>query len=234
MSPYKRCLLFGLFGTLAFMPFASAQTVNVKKETVRVKGENSEGQATELEGAEQEVTTALVRYLKSLGKVKQSDGMLILTEATVNGNTYKNAVYAIVRPKGVATQAWLGIKKDEWSDEEAVKINGELEKVLYDFGVKYYRDKIQGQIDESMRALSAVEKQQQRFTNEGRNLLTRLEDNRREKVQLEKSLENNKVEHETLLQRIEKNKKDQDSIAVATEQVKKVVEMHRERQRKVN
>jgi hypothetical protein len=51
---------------------------------------------------------------------------------------------------------------------------------------------------------------------------------------LEKSLENNKTENQELLKRIEQNKKAQDSVAVAAEQIKKVVEMHKERQRKVN
>jgi hypothetical protein len=47
-------------------------------------------------------------------------------------------------------------------------------------------------------------------------------------------LENNKLEYESLLLKIEQNKKAQDSVAVAREQVKKVVEIHREKQRKVN
>ena len=106
--------------------------------------------------------------------------------------------------------------------------------MIHDFGVSFHRDKIQKQVDESVRASEAVEKQQQRLNNQNRDLSTKIEDNKREKIQLEKSFEKNKLEFETLSKRLEKNKKDQDSVAVAGEQIKKVIELHKERQRKVN
>ena len=86
----------------------------------------------------------------------------------------------------------------------------------------------------SLRASQAVEKQQQKLVNENKSLNTKLEDNKREKIQLEKSMQENVVENGTLLKKIEKNKHDQDSVATAGEQIKKVVEMHKENQRKVN
>jgi hypothetical protein len=70
--------------------------------------------------------------------------------------------------------------------------------------------------------------------NEKKTLLTKVEDNKLEKIQLEKALANNKLENELLLKKIEKNKLDQDSVALAGEQIKKVTELHKERQRKVN
>jgi hypothetical protein len=79
-----------------------------------------------------------------------------------------------------------------------------------------------------------VEKQQQRLTTENKNLGLKLENNQKEKLQLEKSLETNKLENQNLLLKIEQNKKSQDSVAVAAEQIKKVVEMHQERQKKIN
>jgi hypothetical protein len=89
-------------------------------------------------------------------------------------------------------------------------------------------------VDESLKALQAVERQQQRLTTENRNLTIRLENNEKEKVQLEKSLEVNKLEHLSLLTKIDQNKKSQDSVAVAAEQIKKVIELHKEKQKKVN
>jgi hypothetical protein len=130
-------------------------------------------------------------------------------------------------------QAWIG-SKSPGQDADASNINAALEKLIADFGVKYYRDKIQVQIDETNRAYQAVEKQKQRLVNENKTLLTKVEDNKREKIQLEKALENNKLENETLLKRIEKNKLDQDSVALAGEQIKKVAEIYKEKQRKVN
>lgn len=210
-----------------------AQTVKVKKESARIKGENTEGVAVDLKAAGEEISGSLLKYLKSLGKVKQNEGVFVLTDAMIYGNPYAGPVYAVVKNNDSDGQAWLGIIGSEWSSGNIEKINAELEKLVYDFGVKFYRDKIQTQIDESTRALLAVEKQQQRFSNENKNLNVKLEGNKQEKIRLEKSIVENKTEYESLLRKIEKNKKDQDSIVMVAEQVKKVVEMHKDRQRSV-
>jgi hypothetical protein len=211
----------------------SAQTVKVKKEKAHVKGEHLEGFEVELEASLTELNTYYIKFLRSIGKLKQSDG-LVVNEPNVNGLAYSQPLFASVKSNGTKSTAWIGINSKTWNKADAEKINKELEKIMYDFGVKFYRDRIQGQVDESLRAVQAVEKQQQRLVNENKNLNTKLEDNKREKLQLEKSLENNKLEYESLLLKIEQNKKAQDSVAVAREQVKKVVEIHREKQRKVN
>lgn len=232
MTPVKKFALTYILLLSISMP-AWSQTVKIKKEESRVKGENISGYAVDLDGKAEDVSASFTKYLKSLGKARQNDGAIVLTESTINGTGYKNPVYGITKEKGSSSQAWLGVKKGEWADGTD-NINKDLEKLIYDFGVKFYRDKIQVQIDESIRALNAVEKQQQRLTTQSRDLNMKFEDNKREKIQLEKSLENNKLEYETLLKKIEKNKHDQDSMVVANEQVKKVVEMHKEKQKKVN
>ena len=85
-----------------------------------------------------------------------------------------------------------------------------------------------------MRALQAVERQQQRLTNQEKDFTNRLTDNKNEKIQLEKSFENNKLQFESLTKKLAQNKKDQDSIAMATEQIKKVIEMQKQKQASVN
>lgn len=232
MTPSKKFAIWLCLILSISMP-AWSQTMKVKKEELRVKGESAPGYAVDLDGKADEVNTALNKYLKALGKVRQSEGLIVLTESTINGIGYKNAVYASTREQGATTQAWIGARKSEWA-EGTDGVNKDLEKLIYEFGVKFYKDRIQVQIDESIRALNAVEKTQQRLVTQNRDLNTKLEDNKREKIQLEKATENNKLENETLLKKIEKNKHDQDSMVVTNEQVKKVVEMHKERQKKVN
>src|SRR5690606_30426441 len=100
-------------------------------------------------------------------------------------------------------------------------------------GVTFHRERIQAQIDESMRALQAVERQQSKLTAQQRDLLQRIEANKREKEQLQQALVNNSREWEALKQRVANNSKAQDSVATAAEQIRRVVEMHRERQRNV-
>ncbi len=230
--------MFKKFIVLAFVILisipSSGQNVKVKKEVAKISSESIEGFAVDLDGIIKDVNLSFIKYLKTLGKVKQNGDYVMLAESTLNGKVYGLPIYGVTKNKDKLTQAWLGIKTNEWSAGDATDVTKQLEKITYDFGVQFYKDKIQAQIDESTRALQAVEKQQQRFINQNRDLNTRLEDNKREKIQVEKSLVNNGVEHETLLKKIDTNKKNQDSIGIAKEQIKKIIEMQKEKQGKVN
>jgi hypothetical protein len=93
---------------------------------------------------------------------------------------------------------------------------------------------VQKQIDETQQALDAVEKQQQRTLNQSKDLTIKVSNNEQEKIQLEKSLENNKLENVALKIRMENNKKAQDSLLNVNVQIKKVLETHKEKQRKIN
>jgi hypothetical protein len=230
MSPKKFFIFILPFFISAY---AEAQTVKVTKENARVKGENVEGFGVSLEGVSADISSAYIKYLKTFGKVKQTTE-IVVNEPTVLGITYTSPFYGLIKENGNKSTAWLGLIASEWKDGDDKKLNEYLERALHEFGVKFYRDKIQTQIDEAQRAVQAVEKQQQRLVNENKSLNTKIENNKNEKIQLEKSLVNNKVELETLVKKIESNKKAQDSVAIATEQIKKAVEMHKERQRKVN
>lgn len=232
MKALKKFVLI-LFTLLSYTAFT--QTVKVSKESSRIKSDQVEGFAVELEGTQDEVSNAFSKYLKSFSKMKFGANPMTLTETVLGGTSYKSPIYATTKERDKTTLAWIGLKPSEWSStDEAEKVNKELERIIYEFGVRFYRDKIQVDVDESLKALQAVERQQQRLTTENRNLTIRLENNEKEKVQLEKSLEVNKLEHLSLLTKIELNKKSQDSVAVAAEQIKKVIELHKEKQKKVN
>lgn len=210
---------------------AYAQKVTVSASSERVSGKNCRGYATELTGSLEEVNTSLTKYLKTFGKVKATGNQFQISEAQVNLTKYINPFFASSKTTGGNVFVWMGA-----SDEsDSVKsIRSELEKLVYNFGVKFYKDKIQVDVDESLRAQTATEKQQQRLTLEGKNIASRLEMNQKEKLRLEKALIDNKLDYTNLLLAIDRNKKAQDSVAVASEQIKKMVEAHKERQRKVN
>ncbi len=230
MSPK---MFFAALVLLLIAAHAPAQTVKVKKDNSSVKGESMEGFSVDLEATSADVNAALSRFLKTLGKTKQGE-FFTVNEPNINGNTYAHPLYATAKQSGQTTSAWVGFNPSEHSKEEAERLMKDLESVVKEFGVKFYRDRIQAQIDESEKAKQAVEKQQQRLVNENKSLNNKLETNQKQKINLEKAIEENKNEHTSLLQRIEENKKAQDSVAVAAEQIKKVVEAHKERQRKVN
>jgi hypothetical protein len=221
--------------SIALTSIAFSQTVIVNKESSRVKGDNADGYAVVLEGSVDEVTSAFSKYIRSFAKLKLAANPMTTSELVIGGTSYKSPVYAKVNEKGQGAEAWMGLKESEWPDEgDAEKVMNELKKLMYDFGLKYYRDKIQVQIDEATRALQAAEKQQQRLLTDNKTLNVKLENNAKEKIALEKSLENNKLLNLSLLTQLDQNVKSQDSVAVVAEQIKKVVEMHKERQNKVN
>jgi hypothetical protein len=225
----KNILLF----TFSFVTvIAFGQTVKVNPEIVVIKGENAEGFEVQLDGSVNDVESQLLKFLKPVGKSKAVENVYAYSLPLVNGKNYTSPLYVIARDKGKGA-AWIGIRPSEWPSN-IDDIKKEVEKLVYDFGVTFYKNKIQLQIDESNQALQAVERQQQRLLNQNKDLSNKLENNKSEKIQLEKSLADNKVQFEALNSKITQNKKDQDSIAVASEQIKKVIEMQKEKQRNVN
>jgi hypothetical protein len=214
---------------------AYSQKVDVSKESEKVKGESADGYKTELEGKKDEVAAAWNKYLKEMGKVKSNGEYQFVENPALGGTAYTSGiVYSRVNGNEEKTTIWTGVKGAEWTVNDISIVEKQLEKLLYQFGVRFYRDKIQAQIDEGQQASEAVTRQQLRLTNQNKDLNSRVVSNAAEKLRLEKALDANKLENLVLIQKIENNKKSQDSVKLAGEQIKKVIEMHKERQRKVN
>ncbi len=211
-----------------------AQKVTVSEQSEKVKGESAEGYATELEGKKDAVNQAWLKSLREIGKVRQGTDPVTVTEPNFNGLGFpKGTIYAIVTEKGSNTRVWLGIRSSEWESNDVKRIKNELEKAVYRFGVKYYRDKIQAQIDEAQQALDAVEKQKSRIANQTKDLELQLANNVQEKVLLDKSIATNKVENQTLTLKLQNNTHAQDSLTQAGVQIEKVRQMHLDRQKSV-
>lgn len=213
----------------------NAQKVTVVKQRETVKTEQVEVYAAALQGSKDDVTNALVKFLKGVGKARQGADLITVGDPVLNATAFtKKFFYANVKGDETNATAWIGILESEWDANEINYVNRELEKLTYQFGIRYYQDKVQAQIDETQQALEAVERKQQRLTNQNKDLNGRLVNNEEQKIQLEKTLENNKLEHAVLLQRIDNNKKAQDSVANATIQIKKVMELHKAKFRSIN
>jgi hypothetical protein len=214
---------------------AHGQKVNVTKKSERIKGESAEGYGTTLEGKKEEVAAAWSKYLKSYGKVKSGGDYQFIEGPAMGGTVYTTGIlYARAQGSTESGSVWMGIRADEWTVNDIKLVEEQVEKIVYQFGITFYKDKIQAQINEAQEALNIVVRQQQRLLNENKSLNTKLISNEQQKIQLEKSLEANKLEYLVLQQKIVNNKKAQDSVAAATIPIKRVVELHQERLRKVN
>lgn len=215
---------------------SSAQKVTTEKQSQKINGDESEGFATLLEGKKEEVASSWNKFLKEFGKPKTGSGsIMVVNEPALGGTVYpKGIIYADIKDKGDNTEVWLGIVEGDWVVNDMGIVRRDLEKEVYRFGIKYYKDKIQAQIDEAERAHDATTRQSQRLVNQNKDLNIQLSNNEQEKIKLEERLQSNALEHAVLLQKIENNKLAQDSVMAATEQIKKVIELHKDRQRKVN
>ncbi len=226
---------WGAIGLSLMIGLTQAQTVTVNKQNEKIKSETIEVFATTLEGRKEEIQQSFNRFLKEMGKVKLFSSPTTITEPIISGTPFsKGIVYAGIQDGDKSSTVWMGINPAEWEAKDVTYATRELQKMVYQFGIKFYRDQVQKQIDETQQALDAVEKQQQRTLNQSKDLTIRLSNNEQEKIQLEKSLENNKLENVALKIRIENNKKTQDSLVNVNTQIKKVLETHKEKQRKIN
>ncbi len=168
----KKFFLLVLFSAL--LVHTQAQSIKVKKEKARVKGENVEGFEIELSGSYGNIHSSFTKFLKNYGKTRGNDP-IVLTGASLGTGTTTALVYGVVKEKekDKSSHVWLGILKEEWPEDAYEKGMKELEKMVYDFGKSYHQDLVQDEIDESITALNAVEKQQQRLVTENKNPSTR-------------------------------------------------------------
>jgi hypothetical protein len=219
-----------------FIISAHGQSVKVNKEKEKVKGESIEVYAVTLEGKKEDISSALNKYLKETGKLKLFASPITVMEPIMNGTTYTGkAFYADTKKNNeTSSTVWAGIIPSEWEGADVENVNRGLEKLIYQFGITYQRDKVQVQIDETQQALDAVEKQKVRTVNQNKDLTLKLSNNEQEKIKLEKALETNKLENASLKVKLENNLKAQDSLANVAVQVKKVMESHKEKQKAIN
>ncbi len=224
-----------LLGFLAFSPLLQAQKVTVNKKSDKVKGESAEGYTTTLDGKKEDVAVAWAKYIKTFGRVKSGSGYDFIENPAMGGTVYTSGILYAKNDGNVESgSVWLGIRADEWTVNDIKIVEETMEKLVYQFGIKFYKDKIQAQINEAQQALNIVVRKQQQLVGENKSLNSKLTNNEQQKIQLEKSLEANKLEHLVLQQKIVNNKKAQDSVAATTVPIKRAIEMHQERLRKVN
>jgi hypothetical protein len=219
-----------------FCASSFAQTVTVKQSKEKVKGDKVEGFSAELEGKYSDINSQWSKFLKDLGKVKLfSSDPTVITDPVFNGTVYpKGVVYAYIFENGNQSRVWLGIVPSEWEEKDVDYTNKQLDKLVYQFGIQFYRSIVQSQIDETNDAAIAVEKKAQRLMNQSKEMSIQLANNEQEKIHLIKVMDANNLEHAALLIKLERNKKAQDSLVNVSQQIKKVKDGHLEKIRKIN
>ncbi len=91
----KKFLFLAIFSSLAIS--LPAQSIKVKKDKARVKGENVEGFEVELPGSYGAIHSDFTKFLKTFGKTRGSDPINV-TGATL-GTSTTAPVYGVVKEK---------------------------------------------------------------------------------------------------------------------------------------
>jgi hypothetical protein len=214
----------------------SAQTVTVKKASEKLKGESMDGFATDLKGSRSDANNTLTKILKEHGKIKfLSADPFVVTNPVLNGGLYeKGVLYGLVRDADASVAIWIGRKASDWTEAQLETVDKEIEKLVYEAGIQFYRDQVQKEIDQTQQAIDAVVKQISRFSSQGKDLAKKLENNDQEKIKLLKLMEANTLEDAVLKVKIENNKKAQDSVGNALNRIQEMKKVHQEKMRGIN
>ena len=103
-------------------------------------------------------------------------------------------------------------------------MNTEVKKLVREFGVYFYQNKAQLEIDESNQAIKAVDRQKSRLVTEREILTQKVAYNQKERVRLLKALQEIKQDSIGLQQRLNANQQAQDSVKIVGDQVQKVLQ----------
>ncbi len=225
-----------LLSIICFYQFTEAQTVTVKRVSEKVKGENMDGFTTDLKGKRNDVTSTLTKIVKEHGKIKfLSSDPIIITNPVLDGTLYeKGILYAFVKEAGTNSTVWIGRKASDWTEAQLETVDKQLEKLVYQTGIKFYRDAVQHDIDQAQQAIDAVDRQISKAFNQEKDLGKKLLNNEQEKVKLEQALEANKLENAVLKVKIENNKKAQDSLANSMTHIQEMKKIHETKMRAIN
>ena len=204
--------------------------IETNNDIEKINDDKYPGVSSFVTGDDDDVEKAWRKYLKDFGKVKERKTYFELTEVTLADTYYESRIFYANMGSGEKVQTvWLGADTTGMSMAEWYTLSEVIQKHVYNFVENYYKDKVQEEIDESIKAEDYNEKQLKKFEKEEDDLKTQLKNNEKELIRLEQAIIDNKKEHEELLEKIEKNKVDQEDTAVSLEKIKKVIELQKEK-----
>jgi len=210
-------------------------TIATMQAAEKIRDEVCSGYSIKIAGEFNEVHDAFIKNLKTYGKVKEDRRRISVSNPSINGTMHQEkSMYALAKKGAPENYLWVGINMQEWEQASIDLINPQMEQVLKNFVLAYYRGRAQKKIDETQKAWNSIEKLQSKTVKQSSDLSRRLENNVKEKARLQQAIVDNDNENVSLKARLVSNKKAQDSIAKVLEQVKKKMAVHQEELRKIN
>ena len=210
------------------------QQYDIKKETQRVNNKKYIGVSSLVDGTPEAVESFWISYVKEHGKSRRKRNYYQLSEFSIEDLLVDTLDYVTrVEDRNNQGLIWLATFSEDLSETEIESLNSDIEKILKKATRGYYVSEVQEKIDEAEAAAVTVSKNHQKLIYESEKLTTDLEGAKELKADLETRLQETDLKIKVLQQQIIDNKAAIDSVYHDLEQIKKVIESHKESMKKI-
>ncbi len=225
--------LVGLTLILLSAPWAWAQPYRLAEATQRVNNQKYAGVTSWVEGPYSQVEEDWLDYLRQHGKIRRKRNYYQISDLQYNGLPDTLVYVTRVSNKDSLGLIWIAPLTRNLPAGERQKLMNTLKKLLKEGTRHYYLAQAQAKIDESEAAALVMSKKHQRLLYEKEKLAEDLRAAQELKAELEARLEETNLKIKSLNQQI----LDTDSAAVQAyrdlEEIKQVIEHHKEELKKI-
>jgi len=228
-----------LLVTIVFLitTISSAQKIRILESTEQVGEVSRSGLYTLIDLDAKYIEKAWERHLKNYGRMETSKGIYSIPAANIRDVSSSTCnIFSTVQSTSKGAKVWWAIDMgnsyaSSASNNRAYKA---AEKILYDFALAAYKTDVNEQINDAEKALGAAVRNREKQQKHGEHLKKSVERNKEEKIELEKKLQTNKDNLVQLEKDIEKNIEEQKAAAKDEEEMKKAVELVKEKLKELN
>lgn len=203
---------------------ARAQEKSFRKEKMNILGNTTRGYSTQVPYGENKALLYLNTYLKESGKISEKRNFIEIKETSWKKKEDLTKVYALVNGDSTQSRIWMG-----YTAEAGGELIKALEEQMENLPFLMGRYHLQHQIKEAETAASFLSRELKNTEREGMRLNQKLAHNAQEKIRLEQALDQNAIEKTALEQDIARNETSKEEKAKAMEDVKKQLDLLRER-----
>ena len=212
-----------------------AQNIQVEQSIVRIVETKCMGARAEIRGDIKDIGAALRKDLREMGKVRDRNTYLHITEASIGGEFFETLnFYAQLKEGDNSHMIWFGVDDTDIDGDTRDFLMAELEKKTYHFVLGFYKDQAQASVEEAEGAEEFTERTIKRLEREAGSLKNQMEANEKELIRLEQALEANKLEHLLLEQKIEDNRIAREEASNSLEKLKEVTEERRKKKEAIH
>ena len=211
---------------------ARSQSIEVIQSNASIKEKSLKGFVVCIELDAKSVESGWQRYMKSIGKFETVEKNAVEGLNQVFPSVSSDAIdfYSRLTVSPRCVQIFMAAVRSGSGLELTDNQKENVKKLLYDFAVEQYRNDLIQQIAEAERVVNLAVKAHDKRVNEGNNLKSKLNRNRKEKTKLEKELEENAANLLKLRADSTQNVTEQES---ALEEIKKVRQIAEEKKQKL-